>query len=76
MHTEYRFNPYVLAASTKIEIFPHQIDEVMLMLDRPRILLADEVGLGKTIVAALVASELVARGLVKKLLFVLPKALR
>jgi len=48
----------------------------MLMLDRPRILLAGEVGLGKTIVAALVASELVARGLVKKLLFVLPKALR
>ena len=75
LHTEYRFNPYVLASSTKIEIFPHQIDEVMLMLDRPRILLADEVGLGKTIVAALVASELVARGLVKKLLFVVPKAL-
>ena len=75
LHTEYRFNPYVLASSTKIEIFPHQIDEVMTILDRPRILLADEVGLGKTIVAALVASELVARGLVKKLLFVVPKAL-
>jgi len=75
LHTEYKFNPYVLASSTKIEIFPHQIDEVMLMLDRPRILLADEVGLGKTIVAALVASELLARGLVKKLLFVVPKSL-
>ena len=25
--TEYRFNPYVLASSTKIQIFPHQIDE-------------------------------------------------
>ncbi|RLG37221.1 MAG: hypothetical protein DRN91_06030 [Candidatus Alkanophagales archaeon] len=75
LYTEYKFNPYVLASSTKIEIFPHQIDEVTLMLDRPRILLADEVGLGKTIVAALVASELLARGLVKKLLFVVPKAL-
>ena len=75
LSTEYKFNPYVLASSTRIEIFPHQIDEVMLMLDRPRILLADEVGLGKTIVAALVASELIARGLVKKLLFVVPKAL-
>jgi len=75
LHTEYKFNPYVLASSTKIEIFPHQIDEVMLMLDRTHILLADEVGLGKTIVAALVASELLARGLVKRLLFVVPKAL-
>jgi len=75
LDTEYKFNPYVLASSTKVEIFPHQIDEVTLMLDQPRILLADEVGLGKTIVAALVASELVARGLVKRMLFVVPKAL-
>lgn len=35
LDTEYKFNPYVLASSTKIEIFPHQIDEVTLMLDRP-----------------------------------------
>lgn len=75
LDTEYKFNPYVLASSTKIEIYPHQIDEVTLMLDRSRFLLADEVGLGKTIVAALVASELVARGLVKKMLFTVPKAL-
>ena len=26
---EYRFNPYVLASSTKIQIFPHLIDEVI-----------------------------------------------
>jgi len=75
LSTEYKFNPYVLASSTRVEIFPHQIDEVTLMLDRPRILLADEVGLGKTIVAALVASELAARGLVKRMLFAVPKAL-
>lgn len=73
--TEYRFNPYVLASSTKIRVFPHQIDEVIKMIDEPRILLADEVGLGKTITAALVASELKARGIVKKMLFVVPKAL-
>lgn len=36
--TEYRFNPYVLASSTKIFIFPHQIDEVMRVLDNPRMI--------------------------------------
>lgn len=73
--TEYRFNPFVLASSTKISIFPHQIDEVFKMLDNSRMMLADEVGLGKTISAALVASELRARGLINKMLFAVPKSL-
>jgi SNF2 family DNA or RNA helicase len=73
--TEYKFNPYVLASSTKIQIFPHQIDEVIWALENPRIMIADEVGLGKTIVAALVASELKARGLANKSLYVVPKSL-
>ena len=29
LFVEYKFNPYVLASSTKIMIFPHQIDEVV-----------------------------------------------
>jgi len=73
--TEYKFNPYVLASSTKIQIFPHQIDEVIWALENPKILIADEVGLGKTIIAALVASELKARGLASKSLYVVPKSL-
>jgi len=72
---EYRFNPYVLASSTKINIFPHQIDEVIKILDNPRMLIADEVGLGKTIIAALVATELRERGLANRILFVVPKSL-
>jgi superfamily II DNA or RNA helicase len=72
---EYRFNPYVLASSTKIQIFPHQIDEVIWGLENPKILIADEVGLGKTIIAALIATELRARGLANKSLFVVPKSL-
>ena len=75
LHTEYKFNPYVLASSTKIKIFPHQIDEVTRILDSPRMLIADEVGLGKTITAAIVASELRARGIARRLLFIVPKAL-
>ena len=66
--TEYKFNPYVLASSTKINIFPHQIDEVIQILDNPRMMIADEVGLGKTIIAALVAIELKERGLANKIL--------
>jgi len=73
--TEYKFNPYVLASSTKITIYPHQIDEVTYILDRQRLMLADEVGLGKTITALLVASELRARGIAKRFLFVVPKSL-
>ncbi len=73
--TEYKFNPYVLASSTKIAIYPHQIDEVMHILDRQRLMIADEVGLGKTITALLVASELRARGIAKRFLFVVPKSL-
>ena len=73
--TEYKFNPYVLASSTKIQIFPHQIDEVIWALENPKIMIADEVGLGKTIIAALIASELRARGLANKALFVVPKSL-
>jgi ATP-dependent helicase HepA len=72
---EYRFNPYVLASSTNITIFPHQIDEVIKSLDNPRMMIADEVGLGKTIIAAMVATELRERGLANKILFVVPKSL-
>lgn len=73
--TKYGFDPYVLASSTKISIYPHQIDEVMWGLDNPRIMIADEVGLGKTIIAALISSELKARGLADRVLYVVPKTL-
>jgi len=73
--TEYKFNPYVLASSTKINIFAHQIDEVIQILDNPRMMIADEVGLGKTIIAALVAIELKERGLADRILLVVPKSL-
>ena len=73
--TKYGFDPYVLASSTKISIYPHQIDEVMWGLDNPRIMIADEVGLGKTIIAALIASEFKARGLADRVLYVVPKTL-
>ena len=75
LQTAQRWDPYVLAISSRIRIFPHQIYEVKWALDNPRTLIADEVGLGKTIIAALVAAELRERGDVKKALYVVPKSL-
>jgi len=56
---------------------PHQIQALSRAIagDRVRYLLADEVGLGKTIEAGLILRELKLRGLVKRVLVVAPKGL-
>lgn len=56
---------------------PHQIRALAKATanDRIRFLLADEVGLGKTIEAGLIMRELKLRGLVKRILVVVPKSL-
>ena len=56
---------------------PHQIRALSCAIanDRVRYLLADEVGLGKTIEAGLIMRELKLRGLVKRTLVIAPKGL-
>lgn len=56
---------------------PHQIYTLNRAISTPQIrfLLADEVGLGKTIEAGLIIRELKLRGLVKRVLVVVPKGL-
>lgn len=56
---------------------PHQIVTLLKAVssDRVRLLLADEVGLGKTIEAGLILKELKLRGLVRRVLVVAPKGL-
>ncbi len=56
---------------------PHQIKALSIALsnDRVRYLLADEVGLGKTIEAGLIMRELKLRGLVNRTLVIAPKGL-
>ena len=56
---------------------PHQIRALSRAIanDRVRYLLADEVGLGKTIEAGLIMRELKLRGLVKRTLVIAPKGL-
>ena len=57
--------------------FPHQLQtaERVLLDMRGRAILADEVGLGKTIEAGLIMKEYMVRGLAKKILILVPASL-
>jgi SNF2 family DNA or RNA helicase len=57
--------------------YPHQIETVKKVISqmRGRAILADEVGLGKTIEAAMILKEFLLRGLVKKFLILTPASL-
>jgi len=60
-----------------LEHLPHQIETVRKVLRhfRGRVLLADEVGLGKTIEACLLLREYLLRGLAKRVLILVPASL-
>jgi ATP-dependent helicase HepA len=69
--------PFPALAQAKIDIHAHQIENVLKVLgdQKLRYLLADEVGLGKTIEAGLIAKQLVIDGLTDIIVLV-PEALR
>lgn len=73
----YQFDPYSGLTSARVEPMPHQVGVAARVLDkvRPRMLLADEVGLGKTIEAGLVIKELLAREIAERVLIVCPAGL-
>lgn len=62
---------------TNLEPFPHQLQTAEKVLNemRGRAILADEVGLGKTIEAGLIMKEYMVRGLAKKILILVPASL-
>lgn len=64
--------------ATNTDFYPHQYTPVLRFLDSPArgILIADEVGLGKTIEAGLIWTELRSREDAKKLLVICPAMLR
>ncbi|NEU29624.1 DEAD/DEAH box helicase [bacterium LRH843] len=61
----------------QLEPFPHQIEVANLVIEEMngKAILADEVGLGKTIEAGLILKEYMIRGLVKKVLILVPASL-
>ncbi len=66
------------AADAHIEMMPFQLEPALAVLRGlgTRVLLADEVGLGKTIQAGLIASELRSRGAIDRILVIAPAGLR
>lgn len=68
----------VTADRARIDLLPYQLEPALAVLRGlgSRVLIADEVGLGKTIQAALVVSELRARGAADKVLILTPAGLR
>jgi SNF2 family DNA or RNA helicase len=71
------FDTFVSLERLRFTPYPHQLAaaEVALRRMRGRAILADEVGLGKTIEAGLVLSELSARGLARRVLVLCPSGL-
>jgi serine/threonine protein kinase len=71
------FNRLISLSSIEVIPYNHQkkaaLDALRIM--RGRVLLSDEVGLGKTIEAGLIIKELLLRGLAKKILILVPASL-
>lgn len=63
--------------SGRVNFVPYQYRPVLKMVqaDRPRLLIADEVGVGKTVEAGLILKELQARMEINSVLVICPKAL-
>jgi SNF2 family DNA or RNA helicase len=66
------------ARQARIDLLPHQLEPALAILRGmgSRVLLADEVGLGKTIQAGLVCAELLARSAIERILVLTPAGLR
>lgn len=66
------------AEAAHVGVFPHQLEPAIAVLNGRgcRVLLADAVGLGKTIEAALIVAELLARGAAARALLLTPAGLR
>jgi superfamily II DNA or RNA helicase len=66
------------ARQARIELLPHQLEPALAIVRGlgTRVLLADDVGLGKTIEAGLIISELRARGAADRVLLLTPAGLR
>lgn len=71
------FDELVCLDEISVEHYEHQLDAARRALRdmRGRVLLADEVGLGKTIEAGIIMKELIQRGLVRTVLVLTPASL-
>jgi SNF2 family DNA or RNA helicase len=65
-------------SNSRTRLLPHQLESTYIVVNslKPRFILADEVGLGKTIEAALIMKELIFRNNFKRILIVCPSPLQ
>ena len=72
-----RRSPAWGVAAARVDLIPHQlrVAETAIARRAPRLLLADEVGLGKTIEAGLIMARLLAAGRARRVLVLLPDSL-
>jgi ATP-dependent helicase HepA len=73
----FRSNPNLGLQGGRIRLYPHQLDLAQQLCERPKVraMLADEVGLGKTIEAILVAHRLLLSERIQRILIVVPESL-
>lgn len=78
LENAYRFDPISGLSSARVELLPHQVFLAHRIGRKPRarMILSDEVGLGKTIEAGLVLKEQIARGLAERALVICPASLQ
>lgn len=86
IHLKHLFDPLSCVATGRIDPLPHQIESFVKMMNmlrphgdtdgRIRVLLADDVGLGKTIMIGMVLKELLLSSRIKKVLIVCPAGLQ
>jgi len=84
--SRYLFDPISVVAIGKIDPLPHQVEAFLKMMamlrpstgieGRIRMLLADDVGLGKTIMIGLVLKELLLRKKISRVLIICPSGLQ
>lgn len=74
----YKFDPLSGLTNARVELMPHQVFLAHRVGRKPRarMILSDEVGLGKTVEAGLILKEQIARGLAERVLVICPASLQ
>ena len=77
LQSRYDRNPAKGFMGARVDLIPHQfhIASTVAARNAPRVMLADEVGLGKTIEAGLIAHQQLASGKIQRLLILVPDSL-
>ncbi len=76
-HSYYTSYQIKCITNSRLSLMPHQINVAHRLSEEhfPRVILADEVGLGKTIEAGIYIKEMMARNLAERILIIVPASL-